>query len=192
MPTRAQRGLRRVSIHLMNTLSDLLGDDVISRRIRTALLRANGARIGSGTYFHGGTHFTNPRNLTIGDDCFVNRNCYFDLESSITIGDSVVLGHGTTLITTHHRLGPSQRRSGAFYGEPVQIEDGAWLGANVILMPGVSVGPGAVVGAGSLVRTDVEPDTVVGGVPARLLGNLPVHEPGPDDEMLSPAGRYDG
>ncbi len=191
MPNRASRGLRRVAVHLMNTLSDLLGDDVLSRRVRTALLRACGARIGTGTYFHGGTHFTNPRNLTIGADCFVNRNCYFDLESSITIGDSVVFGHGTTVITTKHRLGPSHRRSGAFFGEPVRVEAGAWLGANVILMPGVTVGPGAVVGAGSLVRTDVNPDTVVGGVPARLLGHLPQDEPDPGDEMLRPACRYD-
>lgn len=190
MPTRAQRGLRRIAVHLMNTLSDLLGDDVVSRRVRTALLRANGATIGAATFFHGGTHFTDPGKLTIGDDCFVNRNCYFDLESSITIGDSVVFGHGATVITTKHRLGPSERRSGAFYGEPVRIGDGAWLGANVILMPGVTVGPGAVVGAGSLVRTDVEPDTVVGGVPARLLGNLPQGEPDPDDELTRPADEY--
>jgi maltose O-acetyltransferase len=182
MPTRAQRGLRRISVHLMNTLSDLLGDDVVSRRLRTALLRANGARIGIGTYFHGGTHFTNPRNLTVGDDCFVNRNCYFDLESSITIGDSVVLGHGTTVVTTHHQLGPSERRSGPFHGEEVRIQSGAWLGANVIVMPGVRIGPGAVIGAGSLVRTNVDPDTVVGGVPARKLACLPQGTPRPGDE----------
>ncbi|MDP9220289.1 MAG: acyltransferase [Actinomycetota bacterium] len=156
----------------MNQLSNLVGDDRASRRIRLALLRGLGAQIGAGSSFHGGTYFSAPRRLRVGSHCFVNRSCYFDLGSTVWIGDEVVIGHGTTIITTHHRVQSTHRRAGAPYGRPVVIESGAWIGANVILMPGVTVRRGAVVGAGALVLHDVPRDTVVAGVPAHEIRSL--------------------
>jgi maltose O-acetyltransferase len=167
------RGRRRVSLHLMHLASDLVGDDWLGKRVRVALLRAFGAQIGPDSWFHGGTYFTEPRNLRVGADSFVNRNCYFDLEGPVTIGDQVVIGHGTSIVTTTHPIGPSERRAGhVFTGGPVGVGDGAWVGSNVTLLPGVSVGAGAVVAAGGVVTADVAPDLLVGGVPARTIRAL--------------------
>jgi maltose O-acetyltransferase len=169
---RVGRGLLRLVVHAVNLASNVLGDDWASKRLRLVLLRAMGARFGARSYFHGGTYFSDPRHLKVGQRCFVNRNCFFDLEAVISIGDDVVIGHGTTVVTTHHRLGSARRRAGAPYGEPVTVEDGVWIGANALLMPGVTVGRGSVVGAGALVLHDVAPDTVVAGVPARRIRDL--------------------
>jgi maltose O-acetyltransferase len=187
-PGRLHRGLRRLAIHLMNHVSNLLGDDLIGKQLRLALLRAFGAQIGKGTEFHGGTWFSNPRNLRVGTGCFINRNCYFDLEAAVTLGNEVGFGHGTTIITTSHQMGPSHRRGGwTLIGEPVVIETGTWLGANVTVMPGVTVSRGVIVGAGALVNRDVEPDVAVAGVPARKFRDLPVDGPRPRQGDVVPA-----
>jgi maltose O-acetyltransferase len=157
----------------MHLVSNVVGDDWISKRIRTAAIRTLGAQIGSGSALHGGSYFTVPARLVVGTHCFINRSCYFDLQAKVTIGDEVTIGHGATIITSHHRLGPSRRRAGAVVDDPVVIKDGAWLGANVTVMPGVTIGRGAVVGAGAVVTHDVDDDTCVIGVPARPIRQLP-------------------
>lgn len=167
-----RRTLLRVGIHLMHLLLALLGDDFVGKGIRRSVLRGFGATIGPKTSFHGGTYFSLPSRLVVGERCFVNRGCYLDLEGSVTLGDDVVIGHGTTLVTTNHDVGPSSRRAGRAQGEPIVIGRGAWLGANVTVLPGVTIGPGAVVGACSVVTRDVPPDVSVAGVPARIIRSL--------------------
>ena len=161
------RTLRRMAVHSVNQVSDLVGDDVLGRTIRVALLRRLGAEVGAGSSMHGGTWFGEPRRLRIGRDVFVNRGCYLDLEGTIRVEDGATVGHGCTLVTTHHEVGPTESRCGPYEGRDVTIGRGAWLGANVTVLPGVTVGAGAVVGAGSVVTGDVAPDTVVAGAPAR-------------------------
>lgn len=177
-PGRIGRGVRHVAIHLTNHFSNLVGDEVVGRRARAALLRRMGADIAQDATVHGGSHFSDPRNLLVGRGSLINRNCYFDLHARVTIGDEVGIGHGVTIITTVHDLGPSHRRGGyTYHGQGVTIHSGAWLGANVTIMPGVVVGKGAVVGTGSLVLQDVDPDTCVAGVPARIIRALPTGDP---------------
>lgn len=174
---RVRATMLRLLVHVVNSLSNVVGDDVVSRWLRRMLLRLSGATVPSGTDLHGGTYFSNPQNLRMGRRCFVNRNCYLDLEAEISIGDDVVVGHGTTIVTSVHAIGPSTRRAGDVVGRPVSIEAGAWIGANALILPGVTVGAGAIVAAGAVVTSDVVADSVVAGVPAKVVRKLD-DEPG--------------
>ncbi len=112
-------------------------------------------------------------NLRVGRGCMLTTPLYLNLSDRITIGDRVVIGHHVLVITDTHDMSDPSRRGGTRRSFPVSIEDGAWLGAGSTILPGVTVGRGAVVAAGAVVARDVAPNTMVGGVPARLLKTLP-------------------
>lgn len=107
------------------------------------------------------------KNLTIGADVFLNLGCRFQDTGGITIGDGALIGHGCTLTTLNHELDPSRR--GDMTPAPVIIGRQAWLGAGVTVVPGVTIGDGAIVGAGAVVTKDVAPNTIVAGVPAKVV-----------------------
>jgi maltose O-acetyltransferase len=145
-------------------------------RLRAGVLRAAGFTIGPGTFFGDmpgiiGTGDIYTR-FSIGGSCWINVGCLFDLSSSITIGDHVALGPQVTVLTSTHVLGSSVRRTGPLQNLPVTIGDGCWLGARCTILPGVTIGQGAVVAAGAMVHRDVPPNTLVAGVPARVIKML--------------------
>jgi acetyltransferase-like isoleucine patch superfamily enzyme len=107
------------------------------------------------------------KNLTIGADVFVNMGCRFQDTGGLTIGDGTLIGHGCTITTLNHAMDPARRAD--MVPAPVVIGRKVWLGAGVTVVPGVTIGDGAVVGAGAVVTRDVPADSVVAGVPARLL-----------------------
>ena len=92
----------------------------------------------------------------------------------VTIGRNVALANRVSLLTSGHEMDDPRARAGRRVLAPVVVEDGAWLGANVTVLPGVTIGAGAVVAAGSLVRADVPPHTLWAGVPARFIRELPL------------------
>ena len=112
------------------------------------------------------------RNIRVGRNVFVNHACEFMDRGGITIGDGVLIGPKVNLVTINHPLDPARRRS--TYCAPIVIEDGAWLGAAVSVMPGVTIGRNAVVAANAVVTRDVAPNTVVGGIPAHLIKRMDV------------------
>jgi maltose O-acetyltransferase len=110
--------------------------------------------------------------LTIGADANIDADCVFDLEDRIRIGDRVTISPGVMILTSTHELASAQHRAGPVTIAPVTIEDGAWLRARSIILPGVTVGAGAIVEVGAVVNKDVPPNTRVGGVPAVALETL--------------------
>jgi maltose O-acetyltransferase len=145
-------------------------------RLRPAILRSAGFRIGAGTVFWGRpTIVGGPglyKRLIIGSDCWFNLNCYFDLGCDITIGDRVSVGQEVMILTNSHRIGDLSRRAGPLQASPVRVEDGAWLSTRCTILPGVTVGAGAIVAAGAVVTRSVAPHVMVGGVPARIIREL--------------------
>ncbi|MEM7118012.1 MAG: DapH/DapD/GlmU-related protein [Chloroflexota bacterium] len=145
-------------------------------RVRMRIFRWVGFHIGEGTAFSGNLNITGIGNiynrLHIGRNCYFNVDSTFDLSAPITIGDEVAIGHEAILMTNTHQLGPSERRAGPLEAKPIYIDDGAWLGARCIILPGVVVGKGAIVAAGAVVTKDVAPNTIVGGVPAKVIKEL--------------------
>lgn len=143
---------------------------------RIRLLRAAGVVIGEGTGIGGRLWIAGgarpASRLVIGDNCFVNDGCRFDMSAPVELADGAYLAHDVAVLTASHALGPADHRAGAVTAAPVTIGRGAWIGARATLLGGVTVGAGSVVAAGAVVVSSVPPDTLVGGVPARVLRDL--------------------
>jgi len=108
-------------------------------------------------------------NIEIGKNVFINHACTFMDRGGISIEDNVLIGPKVNLITTGHPLELENRRS--TISKPIVIKKYAWLGANVTVMPGVTIGENAIVAAGAVVTKDVPPNTIVAGVPAKRIRN---------------------
>lgn len=117
------------------------------------------------------------RNITVGKEVFINSGCHFQDQGGITIGAGSLIGHNVVLATLNHALDPRHRKD--LHPAPIVIGKQAWLGANVTVTPGVTIGDGAVVAAGAVVTRDVPANTVVGGVPARVIKAIPDKEAQP-------------
>jgi maltose O-acetyltransferase len=142
------------------------------RRVRTALLRAIGLRIGKGAGVWGPidvTGFGDLRLLRIDELVSISGPLHVDLGAEVHIGKGVRLGNDVVLLTVDHEIGPSEYRCGRLIAAPIRIGDGAWIGSRATVLPGISIGAGAVVAAGAVVTRDVPPDTMVEGVPARTV-----------------------
>lgn len=107
------------------------------------------------------------RNIRVGNGVFVNHGCEFMDRGGITLGDGVLIGPKCNLVTINHPVDPAHRR--ATYCAPIVIKRGAWLGAAVSVMPGVTIGENAIVAANAVVTKDVPDNAIVGGTPARLI-----------------------
>lgn len=145
--------------------------------LRTACYRLAGVRIGQGTRLMGkidieGTGDIAP-NLRIGERCLLNSPLHLNPSAPITIGNQVGIGHHVVIITDNHHFGDASARLGERFSQPVSIEDGVWVAARVTILPGVTIGRGSAVAAGAVVAKDVPPNSLVGGVPARVLRQLP-------------------
>lgn len=139
---------------------------------RTALLRALLAAIGDDTTIETPFRCDYGYNVRIGARSFVNYGGIFLDVRPIDIGDEVLIGPNVQLLTATHPLDATQRRAWLESGMPIWIGNGAWLGAGALVMPGISIGEEAVIGAGAVVTRDVEPRTVVAGSPAKVIRRL--------------------
>lgn len=172
-----KKQISRIFLHIINTIQkSFLGDDPASIILRNFLLRLLGAKIGKNVKILGGCDILGG-NVTFCDGVCINRNCYLDLAGPIYFGENVGVGHGTTFITAKHEMGPEHNRAGHIVkglitGGFIKIEKGAWIGANVTILSEVTVGEGAVVVTASMANKDVEPNTMVFGVPARKIKSL--------------------
>lgn len=153
---------------LINTL---IGAMVFPRGLRWRALRMVGMDIDrctiNGGVFFGGTE------IRIGQGTFINYGAFIDNAAPVAIGKRVSLGPRVVVLTGTHHLAGTERRAGPPLNQAVEIHDGAWIGASVTILPGVTVGQGAVVAAGAVVTTDVDANTMVAGVPARVVRTLP-------------------
>ena len=110
------------------------------------------------------------KNIHIGQRVFINSGCKMQDQGGIYIGDDVLIGHNACLLTLNHEMDPENRAD--MHPKPIHIEDKAWLGSNVTVLPGVTIGEGAIVAAGAVVTKDVESNTIVGGVPAKIIKRI--------------------
>lgn len=144
--------------------------------LRAKLLRLSGATIGPGTKIHGPLKLTGPalwgQHLHVGANCDIGAHCLLDLSEHLTLGDHVTLDPGVMILTSTHELDFPAHRAGKPVLNPVTIGDGVWLRARAVILPGVKIGAGALIEAGSVINRDVEPNTRFGGIPAAKLGSL--------------------
>lgn len=110
------------------------------------------------------------KNITIGKNVFLNMGCKFQDQGGIFIDDGVLIGHNVVLATLNHAMDPADRAT--MIPAPIHIGKRVWIGANATVLPGVTIGDGAIVAAGAVVTKDVPENTVVGGVPARVMRKI--------------------
>lgn len=110
------------------------------------------------------------KNITIGKNVFLNMGCKFQDQGGIFIGDGSLIGHNVVLATLNHAMDPEDRAT--MIPAPIHIGKRVWIGANATVLPGVTIGDGAIVAAGAVVTKDVPENTVVGGVPARVMRKI--------------------
>ena len=110
------------------------------------------------------------RFIKIGKNVFINHGCSFLDLGGITIEDEVLLGPKVNLITENHPVNPADRKQ--LVAKPILIKKNAWIAANATILPGVTVGENSVVAAGAVVSKDVPDNTVVGGVPAKIIRKI--------------------
>jgi maltose O-acetyltransferase len=135
---------------------------------RLALLLERLAAVGDGAVIRPPFHCDYGFNISLGAGAFLNFNCVILDVVEVMIGDGAQIGPGVQILTADHPRDPALRASGLEFGRPVRIGRNVWIGASAIILPGVSIGDDAVVGAGSVVTRDVPAGATAFGNPARV------------------------
>lgn len=145
--------------------------------VRTEWLQAHFAAFGAGSYIEqpfyanwGGHH------VHVGANVYANFHLTLVDDGEIFIGDHVMMGPNVTLVTAGHPVQPALRAQAYQYNQPVHLATNVWLGANVTVLPGVTIGENTVVGAGSLVTRDLPANVVAVGTPAKVLRAINDHD----------------
>jgi len=142
-------------------------------RLKVLFLRAMGASVGHRAVIYPGVWITKARDhrLEIGDHVDIAYQVIITAKGGVSIGDRTLVGYRTQILSSNHRIpGRGQRIFDAGSDSaPVTICNDVWIGANCLILPGVTIGEGAVVAAGAVVTHDVPPYAVVGGVPANII-----------------------
>jgi acetyltransferase-like isoleucine patch superfamily enzyme len=171
MATNRQSAAKNIADYFVNLCLMCLPHAPITNSIKCELMALRGAKVGHRVKLLQGVWVDRFSSLTIGNDVSIAKDVIVVAIGGMNIGDRTMIGHGSKLISSGHKI-PENRESMRFSGaylKEVTIEDDAWLGTQVVILPGVTIGRGAVVAAGAVVTKDVPPFAVVGGVPATII-----------------------
>ncbi len=136
--------------------------------LRKIIIKASFAKVGKHTNFLMGIEFRTPKNISIGHNSVVNKRVLLDGRGGqLIIGNNVDIAQETNIWTLEHDVHSDTHKA---VGGNVVIEDYVWIASRVTILPGVTIGKGAVVASNALVAKDVPPMAIVGGVPAKVIG----------------------
>ncbi len=165
---RMQNILQESGIYLLSFL-----DHIPSHNVRKTIQRTAGMKIGKGSSVHRGLTVYDPSGITIGEDTVIGEKSTLDGRGSLRIGNHVALASEVMIYNSQHDVHDAEFKAET---KPVIIEDYVFIGPRAIVLPGVTIGKGAVVAAGAVVTKNVEPLSIVGGVPAREIGKRNVKD----------------
>ena len=139
--------------------------------IKSLFLRSNGAQLGRRITYYPGVWIAPGRNLKIGDDVGLALGVLITTSGGVEIGDRTLVGYRAQIISANHKIPEGRKKifGSGHEKKKVLIGPDVWIGANSMILPGVKIGEGAVIAAGSVVTNNVEPYTIVGGVPAKEI-----------------------
>lgn len=144
---------------------------LIFNLLKSNCLRMMGAKVGDRVNYYPGVWITPVKNLKIGDDVNLALEVIITTAGGVTIGDRTMVGYRTMILSGNHAIPDRSKRifdSGRVL-RPVLIGNDVWIGGGCMIMPGVTIGEGAVVAGGSVVTKNVKPLTIVGGSPAKFI-----------------------
>ncbi|TAM70043.1 MAG: acyltransferase [Microbacteriaceae bacterium] len=153
-------------------VNSFMNSGVLPRLVRPRLWSMVGHSIDRSATINPSCYLGAVRGLTVGARSFINYGCFFDLAAETTIGSDCSIGYRVMFVTASHDPGDAHRRAGAATSAPIAVGDGTWLGARVVVLPGVTIGPGCVIAAGSVVVADCEPNALYAGSPAKWKRDL--------------------
>lgn len=138
-----------------------------SKRLRVWGLKILGLKASSNVRFYQGFHIRSPKKIIIGEGCSIGPKVLLDGRKGLTIGKNVTIAYEAIIWTLNHDYNDVHFCG---KGAPVTIHDYAWICSRSIILPGITIGEGAVVASGAIVTKDVPPYAVVAGVPAKVIG----------------------
>ncbi|MGE5707325.1 MAG: sugar O-acetyltransferase [Bacteroidota bacterium] len=140
---------------------------------RAEILGALFGRMGAGCEIEPPFRCDYGGNISLGEGVFMNFGCIILDVCPVVLGNHVLVGPGVQFLAATHPLSPSVRSSGLESGAPITVGDRVWIGGGAILLPGVTIGEGSVIGAGSVVTRSIPPGVVAAGNPCRVIKELP-------------------
>ncbi len=167
------RRLNAILLELDNAILRVVGY-IPSHLIRRFFYVIAGIKIGRGGAIHMWASFYDPKNISIGNDTIIGERAVLDGRDKLTIGNHVDIASEVMIYNGQHDINDESFKA---VFEPVVIEDYVFIGPRAIILPGVKIGKGAVVGAGAVVTKDVAENAVVGGVPAKVIGERKLKDP---------------
>lgn len=175
-----QETIDKISVRIINILLELevyllhFVGSIPSHLFRRGAYRIVGIKIGKGSSVHMHTRFYDPKRISIGQDTIIGEYAVLDGRDKLVIGNHVDIASNVMIYNSEHDISGDTFEA---TNGPVTIEDYVFIGPRVIILPNVTIGHGAVVAAGAVVTKDVAPFTIVGGVPAKEIGERKNKDP---------------
>lgn len=141
--------------------------------IRRVFYTISGIKLSAGAHIHTGAQFFNPRNISIGKGTIIGQNAFLDGRDKLIIGNFVDIASEVMIYNSEHDINSDDFGP---VSSPVEIGDYVFIGPRAIILPGVKIGKGAVVAAGAVVTKDIENFHIVGGVPAKVIGERKIKD----------------
>lgn len=160
---------REQTVFLTNEYNRSFGQEGVYRE---AILRKFLKSIGEEVHFEPNFRCEFGFNITIGNHFYANFDCIMLDANTITIGNHVLIGPRVGLYTANHAIDAGERIAGGCYARPIVIGDGVWVGGNVDIMGGVTIGENSIIGAGSVVTKSIPPNVIAAGTPCRVIREI--------------------
>ena len=161
-------GFHKFMNHFRKQLVNFIPDISLGYRMKKSVL--NFGEIGNNCIIRNGIQYRYGRNIYLRDNVFINYNCLFLDSDIILLDENVSLGPGVHIYTRNHKRGDGGSLTSS--KSPIYIGKNVWIGGNSTILPGVSIGENSVIGAGSIVNKNVEPNSLYVGVPAKRIKSL--------------------
>lgn len=156
-----------IPIHFINLITGILPNHIITNKIRGWMMRPFFGGCGKGLQIGKNVIINNPKNLYLGDDCYISHFCYIQAKGNIMIENNVILGPMSVLATSNHIF-----ENGIVLNKgsnkPISIGKGTWCGGHVIILAGVKVGRNVKIGAGAVITKDTQDNVMITGIPGRV------------------------
>lgn len=170
MNSEAHQYMHRLSQEAMKITCELNANYHTPENVRNLFSQLIGKRVDDSFTLFPPFYSDFGKNTSVGKNVFINSGCHFQDQGGIIIGDNCLIGHCVVMATLNHGFKPDKR--GSMIPASIILNSNVWIGSNSTILQGVTIGENAIVAAGSVVTKDVPANTVVAGVPARVVKKI--------------------